>query len=235
MRPIIGITVDCDPDPEDARTRGKLTLNWNYAQAVADAGGIPLLIPPMADMEVVSGLIHGWLIPGGDDIDAANFGQENHPMARLLDPARFAGEKALFSAADPNLPVLGICYGCQFLNVVRGGTLDQHLPDDPGRVTHTGGIEQEYPLKESKLRSLVGVPAMTGKSYHHQGVAAVAPGMDVVAEHEDGTVEALEATDRPWMIGVQWHPERSPEDAPTQRLFAEFVKAAAEYAAKMKM
>ncbi|POA77941.1 gamma-glutamyl-gamma-aminobutyrate hydrolase, partial [Pseudomonas protegens] len=84
-KPIIGITVDCTHDPEDVRTRGKLELNWNYAQAVVDAGGVPIMIPPIADMDVIAAMIDGWLIPGGDDIDASRFGQENHPKASLQD------------------------------------------------------------------------------------------------------------------------------------------------------
>jgi putative glutamine amidotransferase len=230
VKPIIGITVDCVHDPEDIRTRGKLTLNWNYAQSVADAGGVPLILPPMADMATVAGLIDGWLVPGGDDIDACHFGQENHPKVSLQDPARYAGEKRLFEAADPAMPVLGICYGCQFLNVVRGGTLHQHVPDHVGHEQHSGGTLQKYDLAESKLKTLVGDEAIEGKSYHHQAVDQVAQGLQVVARHEDGTVEAVEATDRPWMIGVQWHPERTPEDAATQRIFSEFIAAAARYA-----
>jgi putative glutamine amidotransferase len=181
-------------------------------------------------MEVLANVIHGWLIPGGDDIDAAQFGEENHPKVSLQDPARFEAERSLYGAIDPAMPVLGICYGCQFLNVAAGGSLVQHVPDEVGHETHSGGTMQSYPLEESRLREIAGVPEMTGKSYHHQAVGRVAEGMRVVAKHEDGTVEALEATDRPWMIGVQWHPERTLEDAPTRRLFEDFVRSAAQYA-----
>jgi putative glutamine amidotransferase len=230
MKPVIGISVDCIHDPKDARTRGKLTLNWNYAQAIVDAGGVPVIIPPTADMSVLAKIIHGWLIPGGDDIDAAQFGEKNHPKVSLQDPARYEGEKRLFDAADPAMPVLGICYGCQFLNVVRGGSLIQHLPDQVGHETHTGGTLQTYPLEDSQLKAITGVEAMTGKSYHHQAVGRLGEGLTVTACHEDGTVEAVEATDRPWMIGVQWHPERTLEDPPTRKIFEAFVGQAAHYA-----
>lgn len=230
MKPIIGISVDCVHDPEDARTRGKLELNWNYAQAVADAGGIPILIPPMTDMDAIAGMIDGWLIPGGNDIDAAIFGEENHPKVTLQDPARYEAESRLYRAVDKELPVLGICYGCQFLNVARGGTLQQHVPDVVGHETHSGGTMQNYPIEaESRLAGIVGVAEMTGKSYHHQAVGRAGENLKVVSKHEDGTVEAIEATDRPWMIGLQWHPERTLEDDPTQRLFQDFVQAAARF------
>lgn len=233
MKPLIAITVDCKRDPEDPRTRGKLELNWNYVQAVSDAGGVPLLIPPTADMAEVAKIIHGWLIPGGDDIDARRFGQENHPEVKPMDPARFEGEAALMRAADKDLPVLGICYGCQFLNVSRGGNLIQHLPDAVGHTNHTGGTLQTYALDSaSRLASAMKTERAEGKSYHHQAVGDLGADLRVVARSDDGTVEAVEATDRPWMIGVQWHPERTPEDEATQRLFKDFIAAARRYMQK---
>lgn len=231
MKPIIGITVDCHRDPDDVRTRGKLELNWNYAQAVADAGGIPVLIPPMADMKGLSEIIHGWLIPGGDDIDACRFGEDNHPKVSLQDPARFEGEKLLWDSIPTDLPVLGICYGCQFLNVARGGSLIQHLPDVVGHEGHTGGTMQEYDVdRGSKLRSAVGTDTVTGKSYHHQAVKDVGENLKVVSRNDDGTIEAIEATDRPWVLGVQWHPERTLMDSATKGIFETFVRSAAQFA-----
>lgn len=235
MKPVIGITVDCVRDPEDQRTKGLLTLNWNYAQAISDAGGVPIIIPPQADMDMVAGMIHGWLIPGGADIDASHFGEENHPAVGLQDPARYEAEARLYQAIDPSLPVLGICYGCQFLNVVRGGSLEQHVPDRVGHAEHTSGTLQSYPLVDSQLKEIVGVDLIEGKSYHHQAVNRLGSGLTITSRHEDGTVEALESTDRPWMIGVQWHPERTPDDEATRRLFEAFVAKAAEYAQTHKL
>lgn len=235
MKPIIGITVESKFDPQDARTRGKMELNWNYAQAIADAGGVPIILPPTADMAEVAKIIDGWLIPGGLDIDAQQFGEENHPKSELQDPSRFAAEKALLEASDAAMPVFGICYGCQFLNVARGGSLHQHLPDVVGHESHSGGALQTYALETgSKLRQVTRVGEMAGKSYHHQAVKEVGEGLKVVATGEDGTVEAVEASDRPWMIGVQWHPERTLDDEASRRLFQEFVAEAARYAQSRK-
>lgn len=217
-------------EPDNARSRGKVTLNWNYPEVIAQAGGVPMLIPPTADMEEVAKLLDGWLIPGGLDIDASRFGEPNHPAVELQDPSRYDSEAALYRAADPNLPILGICYGCQFLNVIRGGSLNQHLPDALGHDGHTVGTEESYQVDPSShLAQIVGTK-LKGLSYHHQAAARLGQGLRVTARAEDGTIEAVEATDRPWTIGVQWHPERSPDDASNRALIQKFVEAAAKYA-----
>lgn len=232
MKPIIGISVDCQQNLDDSRSGGQLRLNWNYAQAISEAGGVPILVPPTADMEAIAEIIDGWLIPGGDDIDAKNFGEENHPEVKLSDPARFNAESRLFHAIDKNLPVFGICYGCQFVNVVQGGSLIQHLPDVVGHNQDTGGTLQSYQIEaSSKLADTIQDVRIDGKSYHHQAVSRVANGMVVTARNEDGTVEALESAVRPWLVGVQWHPERTLEDPKTRRIFESFIAAALQYRA----
>jgi len=229
MKPLIGITVNAKEEPGD-KTGGKLWLNWNYAQVIADAGGIPILIPPQADMKALANVIDGWLIPGGDDIDAKYFGQENHAKVQKIEPERFDAEAELYQNLPKETPVLGICYGCQFLNVQRGGNLIQHLPDVVGHEAHSGGTDQKYMIRGgTKLSSIVGDVAR-GKSYHHQAVGALGEGLQVVAEHEDGMVEAIEATDHPWMVGVQWHPERTFNDPESRKLFEAFIQAATQFA-----
>ncbi len=232
MKPVIAITAECKPDPGDARTRGTITLNWNYAEMIARAGGLPIVIPPTADPEGALALADGWLIPGGRDIDASEWGEENHPKVELQDPSRFAIEKEIFRRADPDLPVLGICYGCQALNVLHGGSLHQYLPD-MGGGHHEGGVLDPMQVEpDSKLARIVESERVEGKSYHHQGIARLGSALRTCARHGDGTIEAIESTDRPWLIGVQWHPERTPEDEATRRLFRAFVDAAAAYRAK---
>lgn len=231
-KPIIAISTDVKRDFDDARSRGKITLNYNYAEAVADAGGVPILVPPTADMAAVASIANGWLIPGGDDIDPARFGQEAHEECRLQDPARFEAEGALYAVLDPRTPVLGICYGMQFLNVMRGGTLIQHLPDVVGHGSHSEGTAQTVRLHGGTLLAeRTEVEAIEGKSYHHQAVGDLGMGLRVSALAPDGTVEAVEDSSLPFFVGVQWHPERTPEDAATRRLFAAFIGAATEYRA----
>jgi len=228
-KPLIGITVESKFDPNDARSRGNIQLNWNYFERVAEAGGNPIVITPRTDVAELAPLLDGWLIPGGMDIDATRFGQENHPAAELQDPSRFETEIALFRAVPDDLPIFGICYGCQFLNVARGGDLIQHLPDVT-ETAHTGGVMQAYRIEpESKVGGITSRAEIEGKSYHHQAIDRVGAGLRVVGRGEDGTIEAIEATDRPWLIGLQWHPERTPDDEATRRMFDDFVRAAAEF------
>lgn len=230
MKPIIGITIVAEPDPADLRTGGVLKLNYNYAQAIADAGGIPLLIPPQADVEAIANIIDGWLIPGGLDIDPAEYGQENHPANEIMPPARYNLEKSLYAAIPDDLPVLGICYGCQFLNVMEGGDLIQHLPDEvEGSETHKPGSVQDYKVEgATKLGEIVG-PEASGASYHHQAVGQVAPSLRVTARAEDGVIEAIESVDRDFLVAVQWHPERTPDNPTSKKLFQAFVDSARNF------
>jgi putative glutamine amidotransferase len=234
MKPIIGITVESVFSPDNLRTRGELNLHWNYPEAVVKAGGLPFLIAPMADMTEVAQVIDGWLIPGGADIDASHFGQENHPSVEVQDPSRWAAEYALFQALDPAVPILGICYGCQFLNVVHGGDLIQHVPDVVGHERHKQGVLETVTVQlDTKLGSVVGNKPC-GKSYHHQAVGALGKGLKVTALSADGIVEGLESIEKPWVVAVQWHPERTPEDDRNHELVKEFVREAAKYAERKR-
>lgn len=229
-KPLIAITVESLHDPDDARTRGRIKLNWNYFQMVSEAGGVPLVIPPTADMAEVAKIVDGWLIPGGLDMDAAHWGEANHPKSVLQDPSRWESEKALYEALPEGVPILGICYGCQFLNVVRGGSLIQHVPDAVGHEGHSGGTVQPYAIEEgSKFARAAGSASTEGQSWHHQSIARLGEGLKVVSRHEDGTVEAIEDADGRWLLAAQWHPERTPESPATQNLFRSFIAAAHAY------
>jgi putative glutamine amidotransferase len=231
MKPLIGISADRKREESAGTSSDRMQQNSNYAEAVVAAGGVPVLIPDCADMHEIASAIDGWLIPGGLDIDAKNWDADNHEKAVTIPAERFDGEKRLMDAISPEMPVLGICYGCQFVNVARGGSLHQHLPDVLGHDRHTGGTLQNYELRDgSQLATLLGKSAAEGKSYHHQAIDRVGEGLKVVATDDENVVEAIEATDRPWMIGVQWHPERTQDDPAMQLLFRSFVDAAKEYA-----
>lgn len=230
MRPVIGIFVD-PRENSDPRSGGmRYQLNANYVRMVADAGGNPVLITPETEPEELASLVDGILIPGGLDIDAAEYGAENHEKNELQVPLRYQMERRVYAALPRETPVFGICYGAQFLNVAEGGTLVQHLPETVGHESHSGGTLQRYELAaDSKLAAAVGGTVIEGKSYHHQAVGEVAPTLRITAQAEDGTIEAVESTERSWAVGVQWHPERTPDDPATRRLFQAFIQAAAAY------
>ncbi len=137
------------------------------------------------------------------------------------------------------MPVLAICRGFQLLNIFLGGTLDQHLSDHPERLEHWRDMPRAEPahqlhVKENtSLAGILGTTELAVNSHHHQGPEVVAPGLEEVAWATDGVLEGVVMNDRPWVVGVQWHPEvMAPVDHLEQRLFESFVAATERYAAE---
>ena len=187
-------------------------LPARYAMAVESAGGIPVLLPPVAGAapEVVSRL-DALVICGGNDIDPERYGAQPHERTVQWRPERDAWELALLDAADAaGLPALGICRGMQLMAVRAGGTLDQHLPDVVGHEQHSPGADV-YGTTEVKTVAGSRVQELLGETFsvscHHHQAVADAPGFDVTAVAPDGTTEAMESTHRPFWLAVQWHPE----------------------------
>lgn len=195
-------------------------LPLSYVEAVQRAGGLVLMIPPdqglAEDPEQVLELIDGLLLAGGADIDPAAYHQQPHPETVGTVPERDAFEIALVRAAiERDIPVLGICRGMQLINVARGGTLLQHLPDRFGHQEHRrvvgsfDGAEHDVILAEGSLAAdAAGEVAHVTKSHHHQGVDRLGDGLLVsgVSAMED-LPEAIELPGRHFVLGVQWHPE----------------------------
>jgi len=234
-RPIIGLTLDSEPPGGYSKTHSWYALRENYCSAVARAGGLPILLPHAPDeAEAYLALIDALVVTGGAfDVDPALFGADaRHPTVTTKD-RRTAFELAITKgAAAADKPVLGICGGQQLLNVALGGTLIQHIPDEvPGALAH----EQPNPRTEaghtvritlgSLLHRITGAAELAVNSAHHQAVKELAPGLVVDAVAPDGVIEGIEAPDRRFVIGVQWHPEYALSDGDT-RLFAAFVAAA---------
>jgi putative glutamine amidotransferase len=240
-RPLIGLStsVTIDAVPERA------FLNAPYLHAVQQAGGIPVLLPPHLDAVSRAGLLDrldGLVLSGGGDVDPARYGDAPHPRTADVSPARDTLEIALVhQALERDTPVLAICRGIQVLNVALGGTLHQHLTDDPGgpvahaqseprsRPTHTVKVLTEG----TRLGRIVGDAELAVNSFHHQAVRRLGDGLREVAWAPDGLVEAVELAGDRLVVGVQWHPEDLVgHDAAARRLFAAVVDAARRRAAR---
>ena len=213
----------------------KFDLPAKYVDSVRRAGGIPLLVPPGEfRLEDVLQRLDAVVLTGGGDVSPEAYGGSDHPTLYMVDEERDASELSLARrAVDVGLPTLGICRGTQVLNVALGGTLVEHLPDVVGEeVAHRAPPLEpiHHPVAVqpgSRLADVVGELEFTCASWHHQGLREVAPGLEVVAHAPDGTIEAVELPNHPWLIAVQWHPELTAADDPTQqRLFDALAEAA---------
>ncbi len=190
----------------------------NYNQAVAQLGGLPLMVsnlePELAEayLEDADGL----LLTGGVDVDPRFFGAEPHPMLGLVDLPRDRFEMALYRAARAKgVPVLGVCRGHQLINIAAGGTLHQHVPTLSGTVQHeqldiSGTPSHGVALEPgSALAQAFGSERIRTNSYHHQAVDKLGQGLRVVGRSADGITEAVENTEGSFVLSVQWHPEMS--------------------------
>jgi putative glutamine amidotransferase len=209
-----------------------------YVEGVRLAGGTPLLVPPdpslALDPAPVLDVLDGLLLVGGEDLDPALYGAEPHPKTTLPSERRDAVETTLLrEALERDLPTLGICRGCQLLNVAHGGTLEQHLADHGDLALHrpAPGVFGRHPVEAhgGRLGELLPGGA-TVHSAHHQGLGAIGEGLVVTGRASDGEVEAVEAPGRTFVVGVLWHPEEDPtgDGAP---LFRALVDAARDRAA----
>jgi putative glutamine amidotransferase len=223
---------------EVIRSIPRIRVNEAYADAIVEAGLVPLILPPIDAAAAVAALndVAGLVLTGGEDVDPALFGESPRPETGAPHHRRDAYEIALALAAlDLRLPTLAICRGAQVVNVALGGSLIQDIPTQrPGSAVHDpAGKRAERVHRvdiepDSRLARHVGATSITTNSSHHQSVDRVASGLRVTARSEDGIIEALESTDPNWwMIAVQWHPEEltATPEAWDRRLFAAFGDA----------
>lgn len=184
-----------------------------YAQSIEAAGGVPVLLPPVAPSSAASVVarLDGMVISGGADVSPSLYGEQPHPLTIGWRDDRDAWELALLTAAAPlSLPVLGVCRGMQVMAVHAGGVLDQHVPDVVGHADHSPGSDSFGATSvridpASRLASLVG-PSLAVHCHHHQSVRTH-PGFTASAWSEDGLLEAMEAPGERMRVAVQWHPE----------------------------
>ena len=226
MRALVGITCGFDEN------RNMYYLRPGYWEAVEDAGGTPVILPPVDSPGVMSHYLEicdGYILSGGDDIDPAYWGVDPEPGLGEIDPRRDQFEMDLVHGIlERDKPALFICRGIQVLNVALGGTLIQDLHSD---MAHRQGAPRYHPFhdilleKTGILYQLFGRETVKVNSFHHQAIGSLAPGLTVTARTRDGVVEAVEHPDRQWILGVQWHPEAM-RDELSARLFEGLVEAA---------
>lgn len=215
--PVIGITLDSEEQGSYSQFP-YYALRQNYFDAVAAHGAVPLGLPQEPEhahryIELISGLV---VSGGAFDIPPSMYGAASQHEAVTTKDKRTQFEWAMLKLAiERQMPILGICGGEQLINVVLGGSLVQHIPDEiPAALQHevkdrTGAAHEITIVEGSLLHSITGVTQLGVNTSHHQAVKAVAPGVVATAHTSDGVIEAIEYSAHPFCLGVQWHPEYS--------------------------
>jgi putative glutamine amidotransferase len=240
-RPVVGISANLNRAQWGPWDRRAALLPLEYIEAIQRAGAMALMIPPDSVLESnpdeALERIDALILSGGSDIDPSSYGEEPHPQTNGTVPERDRTEIALARRAiERDMPVLGICRGMQLINIARGGTLKQHVPDEVGHEDHRpypGSFENsdhDVYLKAGSLAAVAaGETVHNTKSHHHQGVERIGEGLVVTGYSAlDELPEAIEAPDCRFVLGVQWHPEADE----TSRVIAALVQQARDYRSK---
>ncbi|MGH2753075.1 MAG: gamma-glutamyl-gamma-aminobutyrate hydrolase family protein [Actinomycetota bacterium] len=221
----------------EGRPRVFTPFTENEDQIVPDSLEIVAGIDP-EDTSPLDGAV-GLLLPGGGDVDPSHYGRPRHPRTKRVSRLRDRVESTLLrEALRRDMPVLAICRGFQLLNVLLGGTLDQHLADNPELIDHDRDMPRAEPVHhirikgDSRLAKIFGETEVPVNSHHHQGLEKVSSELEMIAWAGDGTLEAVAGRDYSWVLGVQWHPEvMAPVDHRQMKIFDDFVEATRSYAA----
>ena len=216
--PRIGITMyGCNEE-------GSYSIPREYIDSIERAHGIPLILPPVHNVQAVLEQIDAVVLIGGGDLCPACYGGSDHEQIYMTDPQRDAYEIELTQAVlESDKPVLGICRGLQVLNTVLGGTLHEHLPDVYGesikhRLPPRKPVNHEITVvADSMLAKIMGELTFSAPSWHHQCLDQVADELTVVAKAPDGVIEAVQWTAKKWCLAIQWHPELAAAEDPLQQ------------------
>jgi putative glutamine amidotransferase len=245
-RPLIAVTTSevregtaVTPTRHGEPPQLEMALGLKYLHALEAAGGIPVVVPPL-QIDCIDSLLDrvgGVCLSGGPDLDPDSYGERRHLRTGPTESQLDVLELALARAADARrMPVLAVCRGMQLLNVARGGTLHQHLPDIVGeRIVHRQSEVGERATHwvtlapGTRLRQILDRGRTKVNSFHHQAVAELGAGLSVTSRASDGTVESIEALDRDFVVGVQWHAECLVDRFGQAALFRAFIDAASQF------
>jgi putative glutamine amidotransferase len=226
--PTIGIAPDVvEPRPGSVRAMCPLT----YARAVAEAGGWPVILPPMVEL-IPAHLkrCHGFIVIGGDDPRTEAFGAPTHPKATPVHEMRQRFDTELLEALmdRPEVPTLGVCLGMQMMALVAGGKMDQHLPESLRTAEqHWNDSKHGITLKgKGVLASIVEGSGGAEVTSHHRQAVSDPGSLRVAAMSEDGVIEAIEDPEARFFLGVQWHPERTKDEAVGAEIIRRLVSEA---------
>jgi putative glutamine amidotransferase len=228
--PLIGVSSDV------RRARGwgdGVFTGLRYVQAVARAGGMPLVIPATTERAALAAALarlDGLVLIGGLDISPRLYGQKRHPRTRPAHRQRLASDQLLVELAlARELPLLGICMGCQWINVMAGGDLVQDIPSQVGTTVRHAPRETFHPARlapGSRLAAILGCTELEVNSSHHQAIGRLGQGLHAVAWAPDGIIEAVEGEGKRFLLAVQWHPERLVDRPEHLAIFQALVRAA---------
>ena len=208
-------------------------IAWNFSRWLLGAFGVEAVFTsPKRMRKNIIEKMRGLLLLGGVDIDPKTYGGTMHEKIGKTEPARDRLERELLEATQTHrLPVMGICRGMQMINLFSGGTLHPHLHDLDLSAPHP---HTPLPMRNvqiepgTRLHRIVGVSTLRVNALHHQAVDRLGEGLRVAARDENGIVQALEGTEGPFWLGVQWHPEYMPYAWHTRKIFAAFAAAVKE-------
>ena len=238
MTPCIGVSMNYNLTDEGSQ---RAYLDSEYLDFLLDSGALPFPIAPTQNpdqLDAVLDHLDGILFTGGLDLDPSLWREKPHPKTKLLHARRQQFEFTLYEAVQKRrLPIMGICLGIQMINVAHGGSLYQHIGEFPGKIDHgQDGRSTEHKVtldRGSRLFALLKTDNLTVPSCHHQGVNRLGDGLLAAAVAGDGVVEAVERVEYPFLMAVQWHPERDPGNPISRTILKEFLSAAKSFRTKV--
>ena len=230
-QPLIGITSVYQIDKENGSI--STMVDFDYVKAVAENGGVPVILPTVSNEDILQQYIEqldGLVLVGGDDIPPDAYGQKPHETVKVMPEQRYNFEKRLIpSWLSSGKPILGVCLGMQFTNVVSDGTLIQDIPSQIGtEVNHRRRYHHVQIEPDSLLADILGKDEAMVYSNHHQALDKPGRNLRVIAHADDGVIEAAERIEGDFGLFVQWHPEAMKDIAHRDAIYGALVRAAAK-------